>query len=115
MINQLINLLDNKFLRLQFRFDTLNLTAYFTILFKNSKVNVFDCLMKIYLFKIKMTPLKKDNSAFLCGKLVNNIIRHIGAIGVIKLDENISNYMDYLNKVITQSFEWDNTNEPLLL
>ena len=105
--------MDNKYLRTHFRFDTLNLSAYFTILFQNSKVDIFDCLFKIYLFKIKLTPLKKDNSGLLCGKLVNNIIKHIVVIGVIKWDKNLVNYMDYLNKVITSSFEWNNTSEPL--
>lgn len=67
--------------------------------------------MKNYLFKIKITPLKKENSGILSGRLINNLIRHSAAIGNIRLDENISSYVDYLNKVIILSFDWGHSEE----
>jgi hypothetical protein len=96
----------NSQLRTFFRFDTLNLSEYFKILFCNSDVDIFDCLIKNYFFKIKLTPLKRENSGLLSGKVVNTLIRHVGLIKFINLDEKLIQYTDYLNKVIVHSFQW---------
>ncbi|CAD8062638.1 unnamed protein product [Paramecium primaurelia] len=72
------------------------------LLDENSKV--FDNLMKIYLFKIKLTPYVKENSAVLCGQLVNLIIKKKPEY--MNFQDNAQTYIDYLCKVIINSIQW---------
>ncbi|CAD8079041.1 unnamed protein product [Paramecium sonneborni] len=82
------------------------------LLDENSKV--FDNLMKIYLFKIKLSPYIKENSAILCGQLVNLIIKKKPEY--INFQDNAQIYIDYLCKVIINSLQWKtSTTQPIEL
>ncbi|CAK71865.1 unnamed protein product (macronuclear) [Paramecium tetraurelia] len=75
-----------------------------SVILLNENCKVFDNLMKIYLFKIKLTPCMKENSAVLCGQLVNLIIKKKPEY--MNFQDNAQTYIDYLCKVIINSMQW---------
>ncbi|CAD8180000.1 unnamed protein product [Paramecium octaurelia] len=70
--------------------------------------SMFDNLIKIYLFKIKLSPYVKENSAILCGKLVNFLIKQKPEF--INFQDNGQIYIDYLCKILINSLTWKNSN-----
>jgi len=56
IINHLVFLSKKSYFSKEFKFDTLNIKAYFNILFSN--VNLLDQMFKIYFYKIKMILYK---------------------------------------------------------
>ncbi|CAD8084841.1 unnamed protein product [Paramecium sonneborni] len=82
---------------------------YLGIIFQEINTSVFDNLIKIYLFKIKISPYVKENSAILCGKLVNFILKQ--KPDYVNFQDNGQIYVDYLCKIIINSLSWKTQND----
>ena len=77
------------------------MSGYFRRMLTKGSVNMYETLIRIYFFKIKLSPIMRDNSGLLCGRLVNNLIRNIYILEGLKIDTNIILHVNYLTKLIT--------------
>ena len=44
--------------------------------FGNNKIDIFHMIVKIYFFRMKISKIKLDNSAVVCGRLFNIILKN---------------------------------------
>lgn len=58
-----------------------------------------------------MSPFIKENSAIICGKLVNLIITKLPIYCC--LQDNATKYIDFICKLLISSFDWRNSTNTI--
>ncbi|EAS03235.2 calcium-translocating P-type ATPase, PMCA-type family protein (macronuclear) [Tetrahymena thermophila SB210] len=80
------------------------------IIFSDQQYNLFEYIMKNYIFKLKIHPITPENSAFVCGKMINWFLSNSNHKLLQKYKEQINlvakRHFKILCKLIINSYGW---------
>ncbi|KAL4439589.1 hypothetical protein ABPG74_003991 [Tetrahymena malaccensis] len=80
------------------------------IVFSDQQYNLFEYIMKNYIFKLKIHPITPENSAFVCGKMINWFLQNSNHKLLQKYKEQINlvakRHFKILCKLIINSYGW---------
>ncbi|KAL4492008.1 hypothetical protein ABPG72_008429 [Tetrahymena utriculariae] len=80
------------------------------IVFSDQQYNLFEYIMKNYIFKLKIHPITPENSAFVCGKMINWFLSNSNHKLLQKFKEQINlvakRHFKILCKLIINSYGW---------
>lgn len=115
IVTHLLMLKTQPYLQKQFNYDDLNTDVQLEIMLSSKHNKNMDLLFKIYFYKVKVTPYREENSGLVCGKLINQVLHHHKILPFLNLTPKLDMYIDQLNKLIVQSFEWHSSQTNLRL